>query len=119
MAILIIGSAEMPPPKSMDIQYTKVGKTETNAAGDTVMDLLATKRKISIQWGHLSPADAQNVAQAVNEGPFISVTFFDPMQQATDTADFRCTKSGMNAMRHSGNGGPIGYTNIEVELTER
>lgn len=118
MAILMIGGSEMPPPKSMDIQYTRIGKTETNAAGDTVMDLLAIKRKIALMWAHLAPDQVQDVVGAVNAGPFFEVTIIEPETGETVTGEYRATKTALSSMRYESDA-PIGYRNIEVELTER
>lgn len=118
MAIMLIGGVEMPPPKSMDIQYTRIGKTETNAAGNTIMDLLAVKRKITLVWAHLTPSQAADVVTAVNAGPFVDVTVTEPETQETDTGEYRCTKEALSSMRYESDA-PIGYRDIEIELTER
>lgn len=118
MAILMIGGSEMPPPKSIDIQYTRVGKTETNAAGNTVMDLLAIKRKITLVWARLTPEQAQDVVGAVNAGPFCDVTVIEPETGETETGEYRTTKEALSSMRYESDA-PVGYRDIEVELTER
>lgn len=118
MAIMLIGGVEIPPPKSIDIQYTRIGKTETNAAGDTIMDLLAVKRKLSITWAHLNPEQAADVVTAVNAGPFVDVTVIDPETGETETGEYRCTKEALSSMRYESDA-PIGYRDIEIDLTER
>lgn len=118
MAILMIGGSEMPPPKSIDVQYKRIGKTETNAAGNTIMDLLAIKRTLAIRWAYLKPDQASDVVTAVNEGPFVDVTIIEPETGESATGEYRCTKEGMSSMRYDSNE-PIGYKDIEIELTER
>ena len=118
MAILTINGAEMPSPSEMQIGYKDIGKAETAASGDTVMDRVAIKRTINATFAHLTKDQAQALLIALKTLPFFDLYFFDPLSGTHISGTFRCTSCTVSPWRYV-DGAPIGYTGGKITLEER
>ena len=118
MAILIINGAEMPSPSEMQIGYKDIGKAETAASGDTIMDRVAIKRTISASFAHLSKDQAQAILVALKTLLFFDLHFYDPLSGESMSGTFRCTSCTVSPWRYA-DGAPVGYTGGKITLEER
>lgn len=80
--MLKINGNDMPTPSKLYVvQYPIQSKDDKNAAGQTVRDRIATKRRIECEWSYLSRADMATLLAAV-AGVFFTVNYFDPYDNA-------------------------------------
>lgn len=118
MAILTIDGAAMPSPSEMIVDYKDVGKAETAASGETVMDRIAVKRTVTAVYNYLTPENAALLLQAVKSALFFTLEFHNPMSRETVTGTFRSTTCTVSPMRYEA-GQPVGYTGGRIVMEER
>lgn len=72
-------------PRKMAVAIMDIGSSgERNAAGATLIDRVATKRKIDLEWGPLTNAQASAILTAVT-AVFFDLTYPDPQTGANRT----------------------------------
>lgn len=88
MALLKINAVDVADPKSLQIDIMDLdGTTNRNAKGELVRDRIAVKRKISLEWPPLTPAQISTLLKAV-QNVFFSCTYPDPMEGNDQTKTF-------------------------------
>lgn len=81
----------MPTPSKMKVGVFQVSSSaDRNAAGTVLIDRVAIKRKIECEWARLTPANLSTLLTAAQVGassttPFFSVTYLDPVTNASKT----------------------------------
>ena len=119
MAILVIDGAEMPSPSKLEITYKSIGKAETSASGDTVMDRIALKRTITATFSHLTKAAAKTLlVAAIQNANFFDLTLYDPMTGEEYGGIFRATACSLSPWCYK-DGQPVGYTGGKITMEER
>lgn len=116
MAILSINGTDMPSPSAMEVRYEPVGKTETNAAGNTVMDRLGMKRLLKITWNHLSAEDAAILLTAAQSENWNELEFYDPAE-GRQQGVFRAERT--SAPVHRVVNDVPEYRGVQIEFRER
>ena len=116
MAVLSINGTDMPSPSAMEIQYDAVGKQETNAAGNTVMDRLGVKRTLKCTWNHLNAEDAAILLTAAQAENWIELGFYDP-QSGEDEGVFRVERASAPVFRVV-EGVPV-FRSVQIDFRER
>lgn len=118
MAIFKIEGNNMPSPSNILHSYRSIGKSEENAAGNRVYDRLALKHDITVEWAHLTAAEANTLTSAVSSETFMDVYFYDPKTSTYITeemsAEIKKIKDGMYA-----SGEPEGYLQIQIAFEQR
>ena len=88
MSYLRINGASVKAPKSFKFSVMDLdGKTERTASGKMKRDRIATKRKLELEWGHLSDAEISAILSAVSP-TFFSVTYPDALTGTQQTKTF-------------------------------
>lgn len=88
MSYLIINGASVKAPKSFKFSVMDLdGKTERTASGKMKRDRIATKRKLELEWGHLSDVEISAILSAVSP-TFFSVTYPDALTGTQQTKTF-------------------------------
>jgi hypothetical protein len=119
MAILTINGAAMPSPSGLEIAYKSIGKAETSASGETVMDRIALKRTITANFSYLTQEGAKALSQAVMQNAnFFDLTFYDPMTGTELTGIFRATECRLSPYRYA-EGVPVGHREGKITMEER
>lgn len=86
MATMIqVGGADLKTPQKLSVGvYDVAAKADRNAQGEILIDRVATKRKLEMEWGPLSNTDIAAILGAVT-AVFFSVTYPDPLTGAAKT----------------------------------
>ena len=111
-----ISGTLIPAPSGYSIGIMDISKAERNAAGTMVIDRIATKRKIDIQWAFLSREDASQVLKLVAP-VFFEVEYTDPQDDVIKTGMFYCGDRKAGALGYQD--GVIWYKDISFNLIER
>ena len=104
-------------PKSLQANIYDVSKTaDRNAEGTMMIDIVASKRKLEIEWGPLTPAQSSAILTAV-QSKFFSVTYPDPETGADKT--ITCYKGDRTSpiMRYTA-GVPL-WSGLKMSLIEQ
>jgi len=104
-------------PSSLRVVFSNIAKIEQNAAGLTVMDRLARKRRLEIQWAYLTNAQMNLIAGKVT-APFFTVTYFDPEDGASKTITCRSENFETGMQRYTGSAA-VGWQDVKLELIEQ
>lgn len=116
MDLINIGGATLPTPSSYNVTITDIIKNDRNAAGNMIIERIATKRVIQLGWNYLSNNDYSTILNAVSS-VFFDVTYFDPQDNTTRTGTFS-TSDRPAGMILFNNGMPS-WSNVQFTLTER
>lgn len=60
-----------------DVGKMDISKAERNTLGDMVIDIIATKTKIELEWGLLTSQEVSSLFQSISPTQF-PVEYFDP-----------------------------------------
>ena len=82
MSVLYVNDRPVPTPSSLTVTLFDVaGAGERNALGETVIDRVATKRRLELAWSHLSPEALAGLLAATGE-TFFTAAYPDPLTGA-------------------------------------
>ncbi len=111
-----INGVEIPTPSDYIVGIMDISRAERNAAGNLVKDIIATKRKIEMQWNYL---DKDRLSQLLNlvSSNFFTVEYIDPQEGDWKTGIFYAGDRKMGAFDYRG--GNIRYKDIRFNLIER
>lgn len=76
-----------PQPSKMTVQILDISNAERNAQGDMLIDRIATKRKIELEWKQLTNSQMATISQLVQDTTF-SVSYPDPLTGTIRTSTF-------------------------------
>nr|DAL98416.1 MAG TPA: hypothetical protein [Caudoviricetes sp.] len=76
-----------PAPIKYDVGKMDISKAERNTLGDMVIDIIATKTKIELEWGLLTSNEVSELFQAIRPTQF-PVKYFDPETAQYETKTF-------------------------------
>lgn len=115
--MLKINGATVPTPAALRVTIADIsGSPARNAAGNTVMDFMGSRRKLNLKWAHLTGAQLKALLEAV-DACFFQVSYPDPMEGEEKTITCYCVNRAMGILRmHEGM--PV-WTEIEMEWMER
>lgn len=111
----ISGSA-MPTPSTFDVGIMDISKAERNASGYLIIERIATKRKLSVNYAYLSSTQLSTVLQAIS-GTSFSVNYLDPQVGGFRTAEFYTGDRSVGMISFVG-GAPV-YKDVKFDLIER
>ena len=116
MAVLTVGGAEVKAPSEMKVTVFEVGSGDVrSASGALVRDVVAVKRRLSLRWAHLTPAELGALLGRVS-GDFFEAGYPDP-ELGLRTAQFRCGDISAGVLRMDGDA-PV-WTDAAMEWIER
>lgn len=114
--MLSLAGTSVRTPSLLRVVFTNVAKIEQNAAGLTVMDRLARKRKLEIEWAYLTNAQMSTIASKVT-APFFSVSYYDP-ESGAKTITCRAENFETGVQRYTGSAA-VGWQDVKMELIEQ
>lgn len=116
MAVLKVNGAEIRSPSELKVTVFEVGSGEVrSASGGLVTDCVAVKRKLSLKWATMEPAELGALLGAVS-GEVFTAEYPDP-KEGTRTAVFHCGETLTGVLRIVG-GAPV-WVDISMEWTEK
>lgn len=88
MSYIQINGVNVKTPKSYIFSVMDLdGKTERTASGKMKRDRIATKRRLELEWGHLSDSEVSTIMNAVSP-VFFPVTYPDALTGNQQTKTF-------------------------------
>ena len=104
-------------PSLLRVGFANIAKIEHNAAGLTVMDRLARKRRLEVEWRYLTNAQMGTIASNVTS-PFFTVSYYDPETSAAKTITCRVENFETGMQRYTGSAA-VGWQDVKLELIEQ
>ncbi len=118
MAILLVNGVGVASPSQMRVSvYDVSSAADRNANGDVVIDRVAVKRKLELEWAHLSAGQLSALLGAVGDGAFFQATYPDPVTGAARTMTCYAGERAAAVMRVE-NGQPV-WKDLAMEWIER
>lgn len=111
-----INTVTIKSPQRFSVDIKDLKAVDTNAAGNTVIDRVATKRTLGMEWGALTNTEVSTILTAMT-AVFFSVEYPDPMTGAAKT--ITCYVGGMTAPVAKVTGGVVLWEGLTVDLIER
>lgn len=111
-----INGVALPTPSDYIVSIMDISKAERNAAGTMIIDRIATKRKIELNWKYLSKEDVSNVLNMVSD-VFFTVEYIDPQEGDWKIGIFYAGDRSIGALDYRN--GNIRYKDIKFNLIER
>ena len=73
-----INEVLLPAPQGLEVQLTDtLGKSQVNALGQIVRDVLGAKRRITLRYQHVKGQDAEKIAQVARYTENVDVIYPD------------------------------------------
>lgn len=95
MAILEIpANTTVASPSKITVDLINVNKKDKNALGATVIDLVAVKRKLTLEWNYIASASLATIMTNTNAATF-TVKYYDPIDNASKT--ITCVRDSFGA----------------------
>lgn len=116
--ILTVNGSEMPSPSLFEIRYADLGKSSTNAAGHTVMDVLGQKRTLQLGWSYLTADKTNELLSAVRQAHFMVLGFYDPQTAGQSEGTFYVDDVLTPAYKYEGDT-PVSYKGVKIIFQER
>lgn len=116
--MVTIDGQQIPSPSSLELGKFKLSKGGRTASGLMVMDIIARKRKIELQWSHITDSALKGILDLLESKTFYQVTYPDPQGvngQATMEAYSGDVSMGLWHTR----GGVRYWQSAKISLIER
>lgn len=118
MAMLTIGGAAMPAPVKLTVSIEEIGDDSArNVLGQRLVDRLAVKRELELEWTHLSAAQAAALMAAVTQTVFFTAVYPDPETGAPRTAVCRATQRKTDVTRVEN--GSVCWADVSMKWEEQ
>lgn len=111
-----INYEDMPTPSKFLVGINDISNAERNAQGEMMIDRVATKRKLEIEWKSLKPESMSTLLNAVKE-IFFDVTYPDPMTGGIETKTFYVGDRSVPMYNY--NNGDIRWEGVKMNFIER
>lgn len=111
-----IDGVDLPTPTEYRVGIMDISKAERNAAGTMVIDRIATKRKLELNWKYLEKSELSRVLKLVSP-VFFNVEYIDPQENRKKTGTFYCGDRKVGALDYRD--GQIRWKDIKFNLIER
>jgi hypothetical protein len=117
-AMIKINTVDMPTPSKLYVVLLNVqSPDDRNAAGTTIIDRIATKRRLECEWAYLSPTDMATLLAAVSATVFFTVNYYDPYDNALKDITCHVGERAVGVYREI-SGVPM-WVNTKMTLMER
>lgn len=116
MAVIKVGTTDLPTPSDMSIGVMDISKAERNTNGLMIMERIATKQKIEMTWKYLSATELSTILKAI-KNTFFDVTYTDPVENASRKGTFYVgdRKNGIMDIKN----GVVRYKDVQFNFIER
>lgn len=116
MAMLIVNGANMPAPSGLHVSIADTsGGVTRSASGRAVLDRSVLKRRLDLNWAHLSGAELALLLQETQG--FFTVRYPDPMTGSERSMQCCCGEKTTGMLRMQ-DGRPV-WTDVKMSWTER
>lgn len=117
MAMLMVGGEGIPSPSELKVTIFDVGSEEVrSASGALVVDRVGRKRRLSLRWAHLTPAQMGRLLRLTGAA-FFQAEYPDPETMGQRSMICRCAQSDAGVLRML-SGEPV-WTDVEMEWLEK
>lgn len=113
--VLYLNSSYVKTPQKLAVKIFDKAAVSDNAAGEALVDRVATKRQLDIEWGALSNAEISAILALVTD-VFFTVKYPDPETGAEKTITCRVTDKSAPIYRDSGT--PV-WEGLKLKLVEK
>jgi hypothetical protein len=113
---MIIGSTTIAYPTSFAIEPIEIARRGQTASGKATKEVIATKKKFTLQWNILRGAEYQAIITALAAGDFLSFTY--PDNNTTDTVTVYAD-SGLKARLANQHITSWVYKDVDLTLIEQ
>lgn len=113
--MISINSVQISTPSNFDIGVEDITKSERNANGTMIIEIIATKRKLELKYKYLSNADLTTLLTAIS-GTTFTVDYPDPVTGANRSGTFY--KGGRKVGMVDYQGGVPRWKDITFNLIE-
>lgn len=79
-----INNVTIPSPSSLNVSVQDINKAERNTNGTMIIERIATKRKVELQFAHLTRVELSTLLQSITS-TFFTVEYPDPQTNALNT----------------------------------
>ena len=114
--MITINYEEIPVPSKFQVGISDISNAERNAQGQMMIDRIATKRKLELEWKSLKQAEISYLLNAVKD-IFFEVTYPDPMTGNTETKLFYVGDRSVPMYNY--NNGDIRWEGVKMNFVER
>lgn len=115
--MISVNGQKLKTPKKMSVGIYDVSKNaDRNAQGTILIDRVAVKRKIEMEWGHLTNAEMASILSAVQD-VFFSVTYPDPLTGTSNT--ITCYAGDRTAPIYQVINGTVRWDGLKMNFIER
>lgn len=101
--------------RSLNVAKEHNYNAQTNAAGNTVVDYINTKRNIEVGFIYMDDSDMSELQTAVSSFA-VTITYRDPKTNALEVAS--CIAPKIEADYYTIHSGRVLYNELELEFTE-
>lgn len=117
MALLTVAGVAFPAPNEMTVEIDDILKADRNTAGTMIAERITTKRKLNVSYSYLSAAQTALVLSTIQNSLFFSVTYTDPLTNASSTRTFYAGDRTCGVMDFFG--GIPRYKDVKFNFIER
>jgi hypothetical protein len=114
--VLTINSTSVKTPKAFSVEISDLeGETHRNAKGDLVRDRLATKRKLTVEWGPLTQSEVSTILATMTNA-FFTIQYPDPAAGVTTKTFYVAART---TPMYRNIGGSILWINLAAVFIEK
>ena len=118
MSVIWVNQQAVPSPSALAVSAFDVnGTSERNARGDLVIDRVAEKRRLDLEWAHLTPGQMAALLTAVGGNAFFEATYPDPQTGGLRTMTCCAEERSAAVLRMEG-GAPV-WRGLKMRWIER
>lgn len=117
MSILTINTFSAPAPTTLQVALEDAQlSVHTTLSGKTHISRAASKRRISVFWAYMTPANLKNLLTQVTSSSTFTLTFPDPLTGKSTAVTAYSTQRSVGLYRMQNNT-PV-WTNVEMTFME-
>jgi len=113
--MISVNGVQISTPSSFQIGITDLSKTERNANGGLIIEVIATKRTLELSYSYLSSTALSTILTAISASTF-SVTYPDAQTGADRISTFYCSDKNAGAIDYQNN--IMRYKDVKFNLIE-
>lgn len=113
--MITLGSSSVKTPSEMTVSFVDRQTVETNAAGLSVIDRIARKRKVNLKWSYISNSDLSTVITAIAP-VYFNLIYPEPSGAVTISCYVENFEAGLQ--KYAGSAA-VGWQDAKLDLMER
>lgn len=114
--MLKINGVQLPAPIKINSSYMDITNAKRNSAGTMIIDIIAEKVKLEVEWGLLSVEEVSYILNTISPSTF-QIQYFDIKQNKEVTKMFYKGNRSMQYMYYK-NGVPYKIKGFKVNFIE-